>query len=37
MAKGKKSSGVKKVSAGGTTGRPSRKITNAINKCIDNL
>jgi len=32
MAKGKKSSGVKKVSAGGTTGRPSRKITNAIKR-----
>ena len=32
MAKGKKSSGDKKVSKGGTTGRPSRKITNAIKR-----
>ena len=32
MAKGKSGSGVKKVSAGGTTGRPSRKITNAIKR-----
>jgi hypothetical protein len=32
MAKGKKSSGEKKTSKGGTTGRPSRKITNAIKR-----
>lgn len=32
MAKGKKSSGDKKMSKGGTTGRPSRKITNAIKR-----
>ncbi len=32
MAKGNSSSGAKKVSAGGTTGRPSRKITNAIKR-----
>lgn len=32
MAKGKSGSGVKNVSKGGTTGRPSRKITNAIKR-----
>jgi ABC-type lipoprotein export system ATPase subunit len=32
MAKGNSGSGVKKTSNGGTTGRPSRKITNAIKR-----